>query len=69
VLRGHFREYGRALLLRLGNRPSRLIDLRYALRRVRYLAWSGSPDACWTADACVYLSQLEHAAAEHKAAA
>jgi asparagine synthase (glutamine-hydrolysing) len=64
LVRAHFRRYGRAILRRLSTFPSRLVDQRYALRRVRYLGWWGSPDACWTPDACLYLSQLEHAAAE-----
>jgi hypothetical protein len=64
VVRAYFRRYGRAILRRLAARGSRMIDLRYALRRIRYLAWWGSPDACWTADACLYLSQLEHASSE-----
>jgi hypothetical protein len=64
LVRAHFRRYGRAILQRLDERPSRLIDQRYALRRIRYLAWWGSADACWTADACLYLSQLENAAGE-----
>jgi hypothetical protein len=63
-VRAHFRRYGRAILRRLEAWPSRMIDQRYALRRIRYLAWWGSPDACWTADACLYLNQLEHAAHE-----
>jgi hypothetical protein len=58
--RNHFRRYGRAILDRLDSHPSRLIDTRYAKPRIRYLAWTGSP-ASWTADACLYLSQLEYA--------
>jgi hypothetical protein len=57
----HFRRYGRAILGRLDSHPSRLINRRYARPRIRYLAWTGSPAACWTADACLYLSQLEYA--------
>jgi hypothetical protein len=64
LVRAYYRRYGRAILRRLAARGSRLIDLRYAARRIRYLAWWGSPDACWTADACLYLSQLENAASE-----
>jgi asparagine synthetase B (glutamine-hydrolysing) len=61
--REHFRRYGRAILDRLDAQPSRLIKARHARPRIAYLAWSGT-EACWTADACLYLSQLEYAGRE-----
>jgi hypothetical protein len=64
VRRDHFRRYGRAILRRLETHPSSLIKSRHAVPRIRYLALVGSAQACWTADACLYLSQLEYAGRE-----
>ncbi len=63
--RDHFRRYGRAVLRRLDTHPSRLLAMRFAKPRIRYLAWTGTgPAACWTADACLYLNLLEYAGRE-----
>lgn len=63
--RAHFRAYGRSILRLLATQPCHTVNRHYAEPRIRYLSCTGDRGACWTADACLYLSQLEHAASAH----
>lgn len=59
-----FRQYARAVLNRIVQCPSRLINHTYCLPRCAYVAVSGNIGSSWILDPCLYLNQLEYAAIE-----
>jgi asparagine synthase (glutamine-hydrolysing) len=59
--RWHFRTYGARLIRRLLLTRSDLIDRRYCLYRLGYMAATGSYRFVWVAHACVYFDLLAEA--------